>query len=160
MHRGGRREVCHQKPRTQAAGTPSAQKREGSDKQKALHNSSMGEERPIERTKPPCRRKGVTKTGTGAAAPRPIFGDHPVIIDLMQAGPDRLRSLDWKMAEILKVAVGAVRTIRPISANKIEPPTWINGIVEACHGKMEESVLQLVSQILLAAMDKIPGKQS
>ena len=102
----------------QPAGTPSARKGEGSDKQKALHNSSTGEERPIARTKPPCRRKGVTKTG--AAAPRPIFCDHPVIVeDLMQAGPARLRSLDWKMAEILKVAVGAVRTIRPISANKI-----------------------------------------
>ena len=102
----------------QPAGTPSARKGEGSDKQKALHNSSTGEERPIARTKPPCRRKGETKTG--AAAPRPIFCDHPVIVeDLMQAGPARLRSLDWKMAEILKVAVGAVRTIRPISANKI-----------------------------------------
>ena len=61
----------------------------------------------------------MTKKGTGAAAPSPIFCDHPVIIDLMQAGHARLRSLDWKMAEILKVAVGAVRTIRPISANKI-----------------------------------------
>ena len=102
----------------QPAGTPSARKGEGSDKQKTLHNSSTGEERPIARTKPPCRRKGVTKTG--AAAPRPIFCDHPVIVgDLMQAGPARLRSLDWKMAEILKVAVGAVRTIRLISANKI-----------------------------------------
>ena len=102
----------------QPAGTPSMRKGEGSDKQKALHNSSTGEERPIARTKPPCRRKGLTKTG--AAAPRPIFCDHPVIVeDLMQAGPARLRSLDWKMAEILKVAVGAVCMIRPISANKI-----------------------------------------
>ena len=105
---------------TQPAGTPSAQKGEGSDKQKAPRNSSMGEERPIERTKSPSRRKGMTKKGTGAAAPRPIFCDHPVIVeDLMQAGPARLRSLDWKMAKILKVAVGAVRSIRPISANKI-----------------------------------------
>ena len=45
-------------------------------------------------------------------------------------------------------------------ARSIEAPTWINGIVEACHGKAKESVLQLVSQILLAAMDKTPGKQS
>ena len=35
----------------QPAGTPSARKGEGSDKQKAHHNSSTGEERPIERTK-------------------------------------------------------------------------------------------------------------
>ena len=104
---------------TRPAGTPSARKGEGSDKQKAPRNSSTGEDGPTERTKSPCRRKGMTKKGTGAAAPRPIFCDHPVIVDLMQAGPARLRSLDWKMAEILKVAVGAVRTIRPISANKI-----------------------------------------
>ena len=45
-------------------------------------------------------------------------------------------------------------------ARSFEAPTWINGIVEACHRKMEESVLQLVSQILLAAMDKAPGEQS
>ena len=45
-------------------------------------------------------------------------------------------------------------------ARSVEAPTWINGIVEACHGKVEESVLQFVSQILLAAMDKTPGKQS
>ena len=47
-----------------------------------------------------------------------------------------------------------------VRLRSIEAPTWINGIVEACHGKVEESVLQLVSQILLAAMDKTPGKQS
>ena len=35
----------------QPAGTPSARKGEGSDKQKAPHNSTTGEERPIERTK-------------------------------------------------------------------------------------------------------------
>ena len=53
------------------------------------------------------------------AAPRLIFCDHRVVVDLMQVGSARLRSLDWKMAKILKAAVGAVRTIRPISANKI-----------------------------------------
>ena len=50
----------------------------------------------------------------------PVFCDHPVIIeDLMKLGPARLRSLDWKMAEILKSLVGAVRSIRPISNCKI-----------------------------------------
>ena len=38
-------------------------------------------------------------------------------------------------------------------------PTWINGIIEANQGKVKENVLQLVSQILLAAMGKT-GKQS
>ena len=45
-------------------------------------------------------------------------------------------------------------------ARSIEAPTWINGIAEACRGKVEESVLHFVSQILLAAMDKTPGRQS
>ena len=124
---------------TRPAGTPSARKGEGSDKQKAPHNSSTGEEQPIERTKSPCRRKGMTKKGTGAAAPRPIFCDHPVIVeDLMQAGPARLRSLDWKMAEILKVAVGAVCTIRPISANKI---------VVGCDSSHQQSRLTRLTKI-------------
>ena len=66
---------------TRPAGTPSARKGEGSDIQKAPHNSSTGEERPIERTKSPCRRKGMREKGTGAAAPRPISCDHPVIVE-------------------------------------------------------------------------------
>ena len=124
---------------TRPTGTPSAWKGEGSDKQKAPRNSSMGEERPIERTKSPCRQKMMTKKGTGAAAPRPIFCDHPVIVeDLMQAGPARLRSLDWKMAKILKAAVGAVRTIRPISANKI---------VVGCDSSQQQSRLTRLTKI-------------
>ena len=123
---------------TRPAGTPSTRKGEGSDKQKAPHNSSTGEEWPIERTKSPCRQIGVAKKGTDAAAPRPIFCYHPVIVDLMQAGPARLRSLDWKMAEILKVAVGAVRTIRPISANKI---------VVGCDSSHQQSRLTRLTKI-------------
>ena len=42
----------------QPAGTPSARKGEGSDKQKAPHNSSTGEERPIERTNPLVGERG------------------------------------------------------------------------------------------------------
>ena len=61
---------------TRPTGTPSARKGEGSDKQKTPHKSSIGEERPIERTKSSCRRNGMTKKGTGAVAPRPIFCDH------------------------------------------------------------------------------------
>ena len=61
---------------TRPAGTPSARKGEGSDKQKAPHNSSTGEERPIERTKSPCRQIGVVKKGTGAASDLKI--DTPV----------------------------------------------------------------------------------
>ena len=50
---------------------------------------------------------------------QPVLCDHPVIIeDLMRAGPARLRSLDWKMADILKNEVRTVRSIRPISESK------------------------------------------
>ena len=73
----------------------------------------------------------MTKKGTGAADPM-------IIEDLMQAGPARLRSLGWKMAEILKVAVRAVRTIRPISANKI---------VVGCDSSHQQSRLTRLTKI-------------
>ena len=41
-----------------------------------------------------------------------------IIEDLMRAGAARLRSLDLKMADILKNEVGTVRSIRPISESK------------------------------------------
>ena len=59
------------------AGTPSARKGEASDKLKSPHNSSTREEELMNRTKSPCRRKGMTKKGTGPAAPRPIFVRSP-----------------------------------------------------------------------------------
>ena len=50
---------------------------------------------------------------------QPVLCDHPVIIeDLMRPGPAGLRSLDWKMGDILKNEVGTVRSIRPISESK------------------------------------------
>ena len=73
----------------------------------------------------PSTRKGeVAKPQPMGKAMRqgigqPVFCDHPVIIeDLMRPGPARLRSLDWKMADILKNEVGTVRSIRPISESK------------------------------------------
>ena len=64
---------------------------------------------------------------------QPIFCDHPVIIeDLMKPGPARLRSLDWKMAEILKNEIGTVRSIRPISKSKI---------VVGCDGSLQQARL-------------------
>ena len=39
-------------------------------------------------------------------------------------------------------------------------PSWLQGVLEASQGKVDEGVLQLVSQILLAAMDKTSGNQS
>ena len=73
----------------------------------------------------PSTRKGeVAKPQPMGKAMRQLIGqpvlcDHPVIIeDLMRPGPARLRSLDWKMADILKNEVGTVRSIRPISESK------------------------------------------
>ena len=42
----------------------------------------------------------------------------------------------------------------------VPSPSWLQVVVEASQGKVDEGVLQLVSQILLAAMDKTPGNQS
>ena len=55
-----------------------------------------------------------------------------IIEDLMKVGPARLRSLDWRMAEILKSLVGAVRSIRPISKCKI---------VAGCDSSLQQSRL-------------------
>ena len=73
----------------------------------------------------PSTRKGeVAKPQPMGKAMRqgigqPVLCDHTVIIeDLMRPGPARLRSLDWKMADILKNEVGTVRSIRPISESK------------------------------------------
>ena len=73
----------------------------------------------------PSTRKGeVAKPQPMGKAMRqgigqPVLCDHPVIIeDLMRPGPARLRSLDWKTADILKNEVGTVRSIRPISESK------------------------------------------
>ena len=73
----------------------------------------------------PSTRKGeVAKPQPMGKAMRqgigqPVLCDHPAIIeDLMRPGPARLRSLDWKTADILKNEVGTVRSIRPISESK------------------------------------------
>ena len=75
--------------------------------------------------KGPSTRKGeVAKPQPMGKALRqgilqPVLCDHPVIIeDLMRPGPARLRSLDWKMADIWKNEVATVRSIRPISESK------------------------------------------
>ena len=65
----------------------------------------------------------------------PVLCDHPVIIeDLTKEGPTRLRSLDWKMAEILKSLVGALRSIRPV---------WKNKIVVGCDRSLQQLTASL-----------------
>ena len=50
----------------------------------------------------------------------PVYCEYPVIVeDKMLEGPARLRSLDWKMADILRSNVGEVRTIKPLGTAKI-----------------------------------------
>ena len=56
----------------------------------------------------------------------------------MIAGPARLRSLEWKMSEILKKLVEAVLSIRPISRNKI---------VVGCDSFLQQSRLAKKSNI-------------
>lgn len=50
----------------------------------------------------------------------PVFCEYPVIVeDRLLEGPVRLRSLDWKMADLLRLNVGEVRTVKPIGKTKI-----------------------------------------
>ena len=95
----------------------------------------------------------------------PTQSDNPnnlsLIKDLKETVEALKKELEVERAARKKLHDDMVRLRRERQEGRsIEAPTWINGIVEACHGKVEESVLQFVSQILLAAMDKTPGKQS
>ena len=95
----------------------------------------------------------------------PTQSDNPnklsLIKDLKETVEALRKELEVECAARKKLHDDMVRLRRERQeAGSIEAPTWINGIVEGYHGKVEESVLQLVSQILLAAMDKTPGKQS
>ena len=95
----------------------------------------------------------------------PAQSDNPnnlsLIKDLKETVEALRKELEVERAARKKLHDDMVRLRRERQeARSTEAPTWINGFVEACHGKVEESVLQLVSQILLAAMDKTPGKQS
>ena len=95
----------------------------------------------------------------------PTQPDNPnnlsLIKDLKETIEALRKELEVERAARKKLHNDMVRLRREFNkARSIEAPTWINGIIEACHGKVEESVLQLVSQILLAALDETPGRQS
>ena len=75
------------------------------------------------------RQVPVTKRKTARRAPRgrwmegeppkPVFCDYPVIMeDRMTTEAVRLRSLDWKMADILRSQIGSVRTIKAMGPKK------------------------------------------
>ena len=89
----------------------------------------------------------------------PTQSDNPNNLSLIKDFKDTVealrKELEVERAARKKLHDDMVRQ----EARSIGALTWINCIVEACHGMVEESVLQLVSQILLAAMDKTPGKQ-
>ena len=42
----------------------------------------------------------------------------------------------------------------------VPSPSWLQGVIEASQGKVDEGYLQLVSQNFLAAMDKTNWNQS
>ena len=124
--------------------------------------------KPAEGPKP--NRTAVKPTIPGIVGPPkrdegPAQSDNPnnlsLIKDLKETVEALRKELEVERAARKKLHDDMVRLRRERQeARSTEAPTWINGFVEACHGKVEESVLQLVSQILLAAMDKTPGKQS
>ena len=87
--------------------------------------------------------------------------EHSLIRDLKETVEALRKELEVERAARKKLLDDLSRLRRERQdAKSTEMPSWINGIIKASQGKVEDSVLQLVSQILLAAMDKTPGKQS
>ena len=87
------------------------------------------------------------------------------LINALKETVDTLRKeLEMERAARKKL-LNEVISLRCIHQEKrvdtgIPSPSWLHGVVETSQGKVDEGVLQLVSQILLAAMDKTPGNQS
>ena len=80
----------------------------------------------------------------------PTQSDNPnklsLIKDLKETVEALRKELEVERAARKKLNDDIVRLRRERQeARSIEAPTWINGIVKACHGKVEKSVLQLVS---------------
>ena len=71
-----------------------------------------------QRQRPAHNRKRLLATAeAGPPAPPPVYCDFPVIV--AQTGDTSsvsLRSLDWKMADLLRNSVGPVKSIKPIGA--------------------------------------------
>ncbi|KAL8583339.1 hypothetical protein ACOMHN_057625 [Nucella lapillus] len=71
--------------------------------------------------------------------PLPIFKDHPVTIE-EEAGPSTtsLRSLNWKMNDIPRGMIGTVRSIKPVTFNKI---------LVGCQSKLQQDRLTKIKKI-------------
>ena len=74
---------------------------------------------------------------------------------------DTLRKeLEMERKKLMDEVISLRRIHQEKRAETVLPsPSWLQGIVDASQGKADGGVLQLVSQILLAAMDKTPGNQ-
>jgi hypothetical protein len=69
---------------------------------------------------------------------RPVFFDHPVIIENKhEGGETRLRSLDWNLADLLSEAVGSVRTIKPMG----------NRVLIGCVSDLQQSRLAKLTNL-------------
>ena len=87
--------------------------------------------------------------------------NHSLIKDLKVAVEALRKELDVGHAARKKLYDEVVSLRRECQkASSTEALSWINSITEANQRKVRENDLQLVSQILLAAMDKTFGKQS
>ncbi|KAL8583905.1 hypothetical protein ACOMHN_009658 [Nucella lapillus] len=83
-------------------------------------------------------RRPLTHKHHQTTQPLTIFEDHPVTIE-EEAGSSTtsLRSLDWKMNDILRGMIGTVLSIKPLSPNKI---------LVGCQSKLQQGRLTKIKK--------------
>ncbi|KAL8584129.1 hypothetical protein ACOMHN_011744 [Nucella lapillus] len=108
-------------------------------KQKQVNNTPALETNNSTQKQARYTRRPLTHKHHQTTQPLPIFEDHPVIIE-EEAGSSTtsLRSLDWKMNDILRGMIGTVRSIKPLSPNKI---------LVGCQSKLQQSRLTKIKKI-------------
>ncbi|KAL8614890.1 hypothetical protein ACOMHN_042848 [Nucella lapillus] len=108
-------------------------------KQKQINNTPVLETSNSTQKQARSTRRPLTHKHHQTTQPLPIFEDHPVIIE-EEAGSSTpsLRSLDWKMNDILRGMIGTVRSIKPLSPNKI---------LVGCQSKLQQSRLTKIKKI-------------
>ncbi|KAL8573274.1 hypothetical protein ACOMHN_006685 [Nucella lapillus] len=107
--------------------------------QKQINNTPAPETNNSTQKQARYTRKPLTHKHHQTTQPLPIFEDHPVIIEEETgSSTTSLRSLDWKMNDILRGLIGTVRSIKPLSPNKI---------LVGCQSKLQQSRLTKIKKI-------------
>ncbi|KAL8612515.1 hypothetical protein ACOMHN_053769 [Nucella lapillus] len=115
-------------------------------KQKQINNTPALETNSTQKQARYTRRP-LTHKHHQTTQPLPIFEDHPVTIE-EEAGSSTtsLRSLDWKMNDILRGMIGTVRSIKRLSLNKI---------LVGCQSKLQQGRLTKIGGQMAQSVERM-----